>query len=68
MSQDLFLTTAEIVMLTGYKMPAKQAEWLAKNGIRHWIARTGRPMVPRSAIDGSGQSSNDDGPQLGEVA
>lgn len=69
MNQDLFLTPAEIRMLTGYKLPGKQAEWLRKNGVRHWIPATGRPVVPRSAIDGSGQSGKDDGGlELGEVA
>jgi hypothetical protein len=44
----MFLTTAEIVTLTGYQRHADQRRWLTE---RAWIfetAATGRPVVTRS--------------------
>ncbi len=63
-----FLSREEVAELTGYVMPSAQARWLARQGLRHWIARTGRPVVPRSAIDGTATQDNDGGFQLGKVA
>lgn len=54
-----FLTEAEKQELTGYKVPKCQIRWLTQNGVRHWVAATGRPVVPRSAIDGSPNSTDD---------
>jgi hypothetical protein len=65
----MFLTAAEIRLLTGYVKPGKQAEWLQRNRVRHWIARTGRPVVPRSAIDAAPERAQDERPfELGHVA
>lgn len=64
----MFLTADELRELTGYKVAAAQIRWLTRNGVRHWIAATGRPVVPRSAIDGSAKQANDGGFQLGKVA
>lgn len=63
----MFLTPDELRDLTGYRMPSAQIRWLTRNGIRHWIAATGRPVVPRSAIDGGGDRGEDGGFQLGRV-
>jgi len=57
-----FLTREEIIDLTGYKVRPKQIEWLLRNGVRHWVAATGRPVVPRSAIDGTPQSDQESKP------
>jgi hypothetical protein len=64
----LFLTHAELAALTGYKIPTYQVRWLARNGVRHWVNKAGRPVVPKSAIDGGAQQDNDGGFQLGKVA
>ncbi|MDY6498000.1 DUF4224 domain-containing protein, partial [Clostridioides difficile] len=58
----MFLTPDELQELTGYKIAKKQIGWLTRNGIKHWIAATGRPIVPRSAIDGTPATVNDDQP------
>jgi hypothetical protein len=57
-----FLTREEIIDLTGYKVRPKQIEWLLRNGVRHWVPATGWPIVPRSAIDGTGNSKDDPQP------
>ena len=65
----MFLTRAEIAELTGYVRPSKQIEWLARNGVKHWVAATGWPMVPRSAVDGTKPQAQDGRPfELGHVA
>jgi hypothetical protein len=58
----MFLTRAELIDLTGYKTPKKQIAWLTKNGVRFWIAATGQPKVPVSAIDGTSKAVNDEQP------
>lgn len=63
-----FLSNEELVTLTGYKVAAYQIRWLAREGIRHWVNRAGRPVVPISAIDGRNQQDDDGGFQLGKVA
>ena len=50
----MFLSPDQIRELTGYKTPRCQIAWLVRNGVKHWIAATGRPVVPKSAIDGGG--------------
>lgn len=65
----MFLTREQLIELTGYRVPKRQAEWLARNGVRHWIAATGRPVVPCSAVDGRPVSAHDARPfELGHVA
>lgn len=65
----MFLSRDQIAELTGYVRASKQLEWLRKNGIRHWVGRTGRPVVPCSAIDGTPTSAHDSKPfELGHVA
>ena len=55
---ELFLTREQMIELTGYKQAPNQIAWLARNGVRHWVAGTGRPVVPRSGLDGT-QGRND---------
>lgn len=64
----MFLTAADLETLTGYVQPAAQLRWLTRNGVRHWVARTGRPVVPRSAVDGSRQPAESGGFVLGKVS
>lgn len=64
----MFLTPDELRELTGYRTASAQIRWLTQNGVKHWIAATGRPVVPRAAIDGTATTRNDGGFQLGKVA
>lgn len=42
------LTPEELRDLTGYKVPAKQRDWLERNGWTYVEDRTGRPRVSRA--------------------
>ncbi len=64
MGNELFLTRDEVHQLTGYKISKKQIEWLTRNGVRHWVPATGRPVVPRSAITGENKANDDEEPFL----
>ncbi len=46
----LFLSADEVSDLTGYKLPAKQAEWLAERRYLHELDANGRPKVLRSHL------------------
>jgi hypothetical protein len=58
----IFLTADELIELTGYKLSRCQVRWLIKNGVKHWVPATGRPVVPRSAIDGASPVNEDSQP------
>jgi hypothetical protein len=58
----MFLTRDELAELTGYKVAKCQITWLIRNGVKHWVAKTGKPQVPRSAIDGTAKSPDDSQP------
>lgn len=47
----IFLAKEDLETLTGYRLPAKQQEWLAKNGIPHSINAAGRPVVLRAILE-----------------
>jgi hypothetical protein len=59
---DLLLTRLEIVDLTGARTRAGQIAVLRNNGIRHFINRAGWPVVPRSAIDATPATRQDQQP------
>lgn len=42
-----FLTALEVELLTGYRKPAKQIQWLSRNAVPHYVNRQGRPVVPQ---------------------
>jgi len=44
---DLFLTSDEVGTLTGFKMNARQVEWLRTKGWRFEINGNRRPIVAR---------------------
>lgn len=48
----VFLESGEIAELTGRKIKSKQIETLRQMGMRFWVNAAGKPVVPRSAIDG----------------
>lgn len=50
---DLFLTDAQLVKLTGRSWKSKQIKWLRDNGISFTICATGHPRVLRDAVRGA---------------
>lgn len=57
------LTAPEIVLLTGYKMPSKQIEFLRTNGIPFIVNAAGRPVVPADVLNKQPSTR----PELGPV-
>lgn len=53
---SLTLSRNEVRELTRSPQRAKQAAFLRKNGIPHYLDAHGWPVVLRSAVDGSGQA------------
>ncbi len=49
----MILTQADLVALTGYRRGAEQVRWLTRNGIAHYVTRSGRPAVTWDAISGT---------------
>lgn len=47
MEFTIFLTSDELVALTGFKMPARQVTWLRSKGWRFEINGNRRPIVAR---------------------
>jgi hypothetical protein len=45
-----FLSADEVRELTGYKLAAKQIEWLIRNAIPHYVNALGRPVVPKNLL------------------
>lgn len=54
---DLFLTKEEVAILTGFKKARQQIDHLTSQGIRFFSNAQGKPIVPKSAIEGSKQSA-----------
>ncbi len=46
----MFLTANQLHELTGYKRPAYQVQWLARNRVHFYVRRDGRPVVTEDAI------------------
>ncbi len=50
-----WLTDAELADFTGYRLPAYQRQWLARNGFREqadfFITAAGRPRLLRAALE-----------------
>ncbi len=63
----LFLEPEEIRTLTGRATKGKQIEWLRQNGIRFWVNACGKPIVPRSAIDGGVEAAPVRTPDFSEL-
>lgn len=49
---DLFLSETELVDLTGYRQPAKQAAHLKSQRIPFHTNRAGHPKVARAVLEG----------------
>lgn len=47
MEPGIFLTSEEVGILTGFKTPARQVEWLRTKGWRFEINGNRRPIVAR---------------------
>ena len=48
-----WLSDAEVIQLTGYMQPTRQARWLSENGIRCYVNGLGQVRVPRETFTGS---------------
>ena len=46
----MFLSDEQVQRLTGYKQPAYQCRWLARNRVHFYQAADGRPIVTEDAI------------------
>jgi hypothetical protein len=47
-----FLTSAEVIELTGRKVKSKQIEALRSMGLPFWVNAIGKPVVATAAIEG----------------
>lgn len=56
---SLFLSRQELEEMTGYKISAKQQQWLRKEGINFAVAKSGKPKVMRSAVYDKFGASNE---------
>lgn len=56
---DVFLSTQELVQLTGRKVKSKQIEALRQMGIPSFVNALGRPVVARVAVEGRMQNSGE---------
>jgi len=52
-----FLTAKELVELTGRRAHKLQIETLRKQGLPFFLNAAGKPIVPRSAIDGKSEAA-----------
>ena len=50
---SLFLDPDDVAVLTGKKIKSGQIDQLRRMGIAFYINASGRPVVPKSAIDGA---------------
>ncbi|WP_410594122.1 DUF4224 domain-containing protein, partial [Bacillus sp. SIMBA_074] len=49
---ETFLSTNELVVLTGRKLKSKQVEALRRMGLPFFVNACGRPIVTRAAVEG----------------
>lgn len=47
-----FLTDADLVQLTGWKLKSRQIQWLRAEGIPFRVNATGHPVVTWAAVEG----------------
>lgn len=48
-----FLSQEDVAILTGRKIKSRQVEQLRNMGIAFYVNASGRPVVPRSSIEGT---------------
>ena len=48
---EVFVPRSELIILTGYKLPARQIEWLHTRGWTYETDRLGRPKVSKSYLE-----------------
>lgn len=46
----MFLSRDELIELTGFKQPSKQANWLQRQGIRYYVNHLNKPVVTKDAL------------------
>jgi hypothetical protein len=50
-----FLSIDELIVLTGRKVKSKQVESLRRMGLPFFVNASGRPVVPRTAVEGKSE-------------
>lgn len=61
----IYLTTEEVIEATGLKYPARQIDWLRKNGWVFHVDARGRPKITREyAMTRGGRVESRQTPQL----
>lgn len=60
MSDDMFLTEAQLVKLTGRRIKSKQIEELRRQAIPFCVSATGHPVVTKAAIEGRAEAPQAD--------
>ena len=58
MGTTTFLSDDELRSLTGFHRKVKQVAQLRLMGVPFWVNGRGRPVVPRSVIEGNATSSH----------
>jgi hypothetical protein len=54
---DVFLSTQELVQLTGRKVKAKQIDALRRMGVPFFVNALGRPVVALAVIEGRSEAA-----------
>ena len=49
---SIFLDQSDVAILTGKKLKSQQVDVLRRMGILFYVNASGRPVVPRSSIEG----------------
>lgn len=57
-----FLSTEEVVLLTGVRRKSTQVERLRAQGIPFWLNASGHPVVPASILEPSAKPAQDSRP------
>jgi carbohydrate-selective porin OprB len=56
----MFLSTADLEQLTGFRRPASQLAWLQRNGVPHYRNGRGKHVVPVDAVAGQKRTARPD--------
>ena len=49
---SIFLEKSDVAILTGKKLKSQQVDALRRMGILFYVNASGRPVVPKSAVEG----------------
>lgn len=60
--EPLFLSTDEVVTLTGFRLPSRQVEWLKRKGWRFELNGNRQPIIARKYAEKMLGCGSSDGP------